>query len=221
MRRIGYWITDYLYLLRGQSNLFIYRRPPDHYLGHIVENKGPVLFIPGLLERWSFFAKIADKLSLLGHPVYVIPNLGQNLKDIPYSAKVISELIEQNKLQQVTVIAHSKGGLIGKYLLANYNKVKKLIAIATPFAGAKPAKYVPLYHFQELTPRSKVINDLISNKEVNKKIVSIYPIFDNHIWPQESPYLDGAKNIQVNIHGHHKVLFSEDVINKIVLLLEG
>ncbi len=49
------------------------------------------------------------------------------------------------------------------------------------------------------------------NKEVNRHIVSIFGVFDNHVWPENSCKLEGAKNIQVDAHGHHAILFDKSV----------
>ncbi|MBI2103477.1 hypothetical protein HYT59_00565 [Candidatus Woesebacteria bacterium] len=223
MKRIGHWIIDYVYLLRGGTHSFIYHRPPKHYLGHIVEGKYPIILIPGLMGKWNNLAKIANRISLLGHPVYIVPKLGMNTADIPTSSKIVREVIDQNNLDNTLLLAYSKGGLIGKYLLAHFNKdkrVKKLISIATPYHGVGPVKYIPIKHYKELATSSEIITDLSQHNEVNDKIVSIYPIFDNHIWPQSSAHLEGATNIRVDVSGHHKVLYSKEVEKKILEQVE-
>ena len=40
-------------------------------------------------------------------------------------------------------------------------------------------------------------------------------MFDNHVWSEEGSYLEGAKNIEVSVHGHHKIMYDIDVINTI------
>ena len=222
MKRLAYWLIDYIYLLRGQSHSFIYRKPPSHYLGHIVKSKNPIIFIPGLLEKWSVFTKFANKISLLGHPVYILSELGYNTKDVLVTAEIVQKLIQEKDLRNVVIIAHSKGGLIGKFVLAHLdkeNRVKKLIAIAAPFAGTSLVKHIPIKHFKHLETAGEVIADLESHSEVNKKIISIYPIFDNHVWPQSSSVLKGATNIEVPVRGHHKVLFSKEVEDIILKLI--
>lgn len=215
IKRVGHWVRDYLHLFRGQSYSFIFRKPPKHYLGHIKEDLGPIILIPGVFEKWQFLKAIADPISLLGHPIYVLEHLGYNTKSILEAAKLVQELIEERKLRNVTILAHSKGGLIGKYVLAFYNgngAVKKLISIATPYKGSTLAKIFSARVFRELLPSSpETIQKLHVEKDVNKHIVSIYGVFDNHIWPQGGCYLEGAKNVQVNAHGHHHILFDKRV----------
>jgi hypothetical protein len=89
-----------------------------------------------------------------------------------------------------------------------------MISIATPYSGSSFVKFLPHKFFKELRTDSKIILDLQSHKEVNKKIISIAPIFDNHIW--EGSHLEGAENIAVNEKGHHKIIYNKE-LEKIIL----
>jgi len=44
--------------------------------------------------------------------------------------------------------------------------------------------------------------------------VSIIPQYDNHVWSEKGSHLDGAKNIYVPVHGHHKVIYDREVIER-------
>lgn len=219
MRKVLYWFSDYAHVARGWSSMYIHRNPPKHYLGHIVEGKAPVILIPGITNRWGFMKKLGDRISLEGHPVYIVPRLGYNLVDIPTAAKIVQEVINENKLEDVIIVAHSKGGLIGEYLLTCDKRIKKLIAVATPFYGSHLAKFFKLKAFKELSPESKIITELNLNEEVNKRIISLVPVFDNHVWHQSGSFLKGAKNIKVEVSGHHKILFSGQVADQILDIL--
>jgi len=211
------WIDDYFYYIKGQSLLFV--KPPKQYIDQGLDNRPTIILIPGVHGIWQMLKDIADRISLLGCSVYVAEKLGYNTKAVDFSAKLIRKLIEEKNLNNIIIVAHSKGGLIAKYLLAFENqdkRIKKVIAIATPFHGSQLAEFVPAKEYEELRPESPMIKKLNSQRAVNKKIISIFGTFDNHVWPTESCRLSGAKNIQVDIFGHHKILFDERVI-KIVL----
>lgn len=216
--------------------MYWHRHPPRHYLDFILPDHTPVILIPGLLEKWGFMKNLGDYLSRHGHPVHVVPQLGYNIVNIPTAAKTvrffllhllpgrkhpmpvlpkaadrIRELIDRHNLDRVVFVAHSKGGLIGKYYMIHHNRdgrVKGLVAVATPFTGSKLAKLVPHDSFQELREGQKILQDLESHKAVNHRIVSIYPKFDYHIWTKDASYLEGAENICLDLYGHHKVLFN-------------
>ena len=202
--------------------MLIHKNPPEHYLGFVIDKKAPIILIPGISNKWGFLKHLGDKISAKGHPVYIVNELKFNIFDIQTSAKIVREIIDKNNLEKAIIVGHSKGGLIGKYFLVHENKdekVKGLIAIATPFSGSKLANQIPGRAHKELAPESKVIGELNSHKEYNFKIISIMPEFDNHVWHEKGSFLQGALNIKVPIKGHHKIVFDKDVIKKIIELI--
>lgn len=224
MNKLTAWIKDYAHLFSAGTIMYFKRIPPKHYLGNVIDGKIPVIILPGIFGRWAFLKPMADHISLLGHPVYIVPKLGNNIGDIPSSAKKVREVIEENNLSNVIIVAHSKGGLIGKYLLLHENADKRangLIAVATPFHGSSIGKFIPHYSIQELGSDSDIIHYLENHSEINKKIVSIIPSYDNHVWHSKGSYLEGAmQNIKVNIAGHHRVLKDKEVWNKVIEWVE-
>lgn len=134
MNKLTHWIKDYVHALGKHKDSFLYRNPPEHYLSYVKKNLPAIIIVPGVLEKWHFLKSIADPLSIKGYAIYVLQNLGYNTQSIKSSARLVSKLIFQKKLKNVVIIAHSKGGLIGKQVLLDdkNKKVKKLIAIATP-----------------------------------------------------------------------------------------
>jgi triacylglycerol lipase len=206
------WIEDYLYF--AKARLLFFLNPPQCYFDNAVTGKPPIILIPGVRAKWHFLKFIADMLAVQGYPIYVVEELGHNRQAIDYSAKLVRELIDEKGLNNVVIVTHSKGGLIAKYLLAFENadnRVKKVIAIATPWHGSNAVNFLPGKTYQELRPQSPIIARLNSQVAANDKIVSIFGSFDNHVWPTASCRLAGAKNIQVDIYGHHKILFDKRV----------
>ncbi len=231
--KIIHWIIDYGYVCRGFVYRAIHRKPPSHYLEHIVHEKVAVVLIPGILGKWTLMKSLADKISLTGHPVYIVPELKSNTFNIPQSAEILKTVIEKmyqevstkrnSGVTKVVLVAHSKGGLIGKYFLTHLNTdhhVLGMISVATPFSGSTLARVIPHESFRELDTTSRVIKDLEDHTEMNHKIISICPEYDNHVWAEKGSYLKGAENIVVPVHGHHKVLFDKDVQNVVLKSIE-
>ncbi|MBL4644709.1 MAG: alpha/beta hydrolase [Candidatus Pacebacteria bacterium] len=217
------WIEDYIHAANFYSKSFIYREPPEHYLGHISDTKVPIILVPGLNTKWQFLKLIADRISILGHPIYVVSSLGYNRKEIQESAKLVRALIDEKNLKNVIILSHSKGGLIGKEVLIRLNedkKILKVIAIATPFLGSGITKFSLDKSVKELAPKSEIIQEHNKNFDVNKDIISIYGMYDNHVWPTEHSILEGAENIQVDIDGHHKILAKPKARELIVKKIE-
>ncbi|MBI2096838.1 MAG: hypothetical protein HYT40_01630 [Candidatus Sungbacteria bacterium] len=214
IKKLGHWVADYGYLFRGKLHPIWRHTPPDHYLGYVLAHKNPVILIPGITSKWHFLKYIGDALSYQGHPVYVIKELGYMMGEVPKLARIVRDFIEERDLRNVVMVCHSKGGLVGKYILAFQNadaRVKKVIAVATPFLGSHMVKLIPYQNYKELLPESELVRDLDTKQDVNRSITSIYGFWDNHIWPTTHAHLEGAKNIQVPVYGHHKILFDQRV----------
>lgn len=222
MGKVKDWMVDYLHLAKGALLMYWHEVPPQHYLGHIVAGKNPVIIIPGIALRWGFLKPLADAISLEGHPTYVIPNLGYNLKNIPLSARMVGDLITEHNLHDVILVAHSKGGIIGKYLMSHgHHDIAGMIAIATPFSGSKLSGLIPHASYRELTQSSGIIQELQHDTTANKRIVSIMPEYDNHVWAKTNSFLEGAKeNIVVPIRGHHAVLYDKRVWHEVLAAIQ-
>jgi alpha-beta hydrolase superfamily lysophospholipase len=150
---------------------------------------------------------LAEYLYKEGYDVRVIEALKYNRGSIEDMAQIVDDYLHRMNIKNSILIAHSKGGLIGKYLLSTSNKegrIKGLVAINTPFLGSKYAYFLPLKAMRIFLPDSPFLVSLALNQKVNKRIVSIYGVFDPHI-PKGS-YLKGARNVQLRTHGHFRIL---------------
>lgn len=225
-KKVQNWVVDYRYMLQGAALGVIHRNPPAQYLGHVVAEKAPVVLLPGILGKWSFMKHLGDRISQEGHPVYIVPGLGYNLRAIPDAAQIVRTVIDSiaDHPKGIVLVAHSKGGLVGKYVLAHHNadgRARGMVSIATPYTGSAMAKLVPHKAFKELREDSKVIQDLEQQSEANDKIVSIIPEYDNHVWSARGSFLPGAAdNITVPVSGHHKVIFSAPVLEATLSAIE-
>lgn len=177
--------------------------------------RGDVILIPGLRSDWHSLKIIGNFVNYLGYRVHILSDLDKNTGSVESGVKIVEGYLKQLKLRKIILITHSKGGVIAKCLL-DYSpegkKIKKIIAIAAPFKGSIWAK-IKWLGASELATGSEVINKICRNKENNHKIVSIFPSFDNHVMPGGNSRLEGANNIEVDIVGHTRVLFSAEVLS--------
>ena len=79
-----------------------------------------------------------------------------------------------------------------------------MVAVATPFAGARRARIFVDPSIRAFLPDDETIVMLGRETSINGRIVSIYGPFDPHI--PEGSALDGATNIAVPAAGHFRVL---------------
>ncbi|MDB5187267.1 MAG: hypothetical protein JWM07_739 [Candidatus Saccharibacteria bacterium] len=212
-----FWSLDYAYLFRKQLFGAIACSKPERYRKANTNNPS-IILIPGIYERWQFMKPVATLLYRHNYDVHVIEGLGYNRHSVEDMAEIVRTYIESGELKAYVLIAHSKGGLIGKYLLANYNadhKIKKLIALNTPFSGSRYAYlFLLIKSLRMFIPNSSILKSLSKNQSVNQSIVSIYGKFDPHI-PGGSR-LEGAKNIQLDTHGHFRIM-NDRVVHQAIL----
>jgi hypothetical protein len=181
----------------------------------------PVVILPGIYESWHYLRPIAERLSGAGHPVHVIPTLGLNRAPIPVTAARVWRELLARELRGVAIVAHSKGGLVGKHLMAIQDheaRIDRLIAIASPFQGSAMARIAPTRALRAFLPQDPVIAALGAERTVNARITSIYPSFDPHI-PNGSE-LEGADNIEVPVVGHFRILLQPYVIDAVLTAVE-
>jgi hypothetical protein len=176
----------------------------------------PVLLLPGVYETWHFLEAVGRHLNGLGHPVHVVPTFAHNLRPIPEMAELAREYILEAGLTDVAIVAHSKGGLIGKTLMLTDDgaaRVALMVAINSPFGGSDYAHLVPIRTLREFVPTSETIVSLAGNAEVNSRITSIFSEWDPII-PNGS-VLEGATNLAIPASGHFRILDRPDVLDAI------
>jgi len=166
-----------------------------------------VVVLPGVYETWQFMRPLMDALHERGHPVQVIAELKRNVRPVPDSARALMNVMARERLDDVLLLCHSKGGLIGKYAMTNLDsehRIDRMIAVATPFSGSAYARYAPARHLRSFRAADPVVAALIHDVEANSRITSIYGVFDTMI-PGGSE-LPGAVNVRLPVGGHFAIL---------------
>jgi pimeloyl-ACP methyl ester carboxylesterase len=184
-------------------------------------DRSPVLIIPGVYETWAFLLPIARRLHADGHPVHALPGLGRNIDRIPDSAALAQRYLEERDLTGVTIVSHSKGGLIGKHMMAvddTSGRIDRMIAIAAPFSGSTLARYAPVRTLRVFRPTGSTLSRLAQNLTINARITSIFGEFDPMI-PARSR-LEGATNLEFPVVGHFRILTDAAVIDAVVTAVD-
>lgn len=214
-RRLYWWGLDYLYAGWQQVRSVLRRSRPQRFDSGDAGLPSIVL-LPGVYETWVFLEPLAERLSAAGYRVVPIPELAYNRMPVQRSAEIVAvalELLrEKHELGECILLAHSKGGLIGKQLLLadpTGRRIRGMIAIATPFSGSNYARYMPSRTLRAFSPHDAALLNLAGQSSVNARIVSIFAEFDPHI-PTGSA-LPGARNVKLPIAGHFRILGMEQV----------
>lgn len=216
-------LGDYPNALRFRVRAARDRAVPDAFAEG---QQRPVVILPGIYESWHYLRPIAERLSAAGHPVHVIPTLGLNRAPIPATAAHVRLQLIARELSGVAIVAHSKGGLVGKHLMSlesretggGAQRVDRLVAIASPFQGSAMARLAPNPALRAFLPSDRVIGELGRDRAVNARITSIYPRFDPHI--PDGSRLEGADNVEVPVVGHFRILLQPAVIDAVQAAIE-
>lgn len=204
LRRARWWLLDYLYAGYWQVRSILPLPRPTAYRDG---SKSPVVVIPGIYERWRFLSPLVRALHDAGHPVHVITLLQRNQRPVPASAALVGDYLEAEELDDVTIVAHSKGGLIGKYLMLDprtANRVRSMVAICTPFSGSRYARFMLLPGLRSFRPGEATTTRMSRELGANERITSLFGEFDPHI--PEGSVLPGARNVRLPAAGHFRIL---------------
>lgn len=213
-RIAGWWVRDYAYAAGRQVRSAVSRVSPDEFLSGTGR---PVVVIPGIYEDWRFMLPLIRELHAAGHPVHVVTMLQRNRLAVPKAAALIAEYLHRRDLRDTMIVAHSKGGLIGKYtmmLLDQTRRITRMVAVCSPFLGSRYASYMLLPSLRALSPRNAVTLELSREQSVNERITSVYGLFDPHI--PEGSVLPGARNVQLDTGGHFRILAEQDTIRTVL-----
>jgi len=218
-RHLLAWMHDYAYATRRQARLVLGSRLPGA-LAH--GDRAPVVLLPGVYEKWHFLEPIARRLNAAGHPVHAVAALGRNRRPVPDMAAAVQDYLRRAGLQDVILVAHSKGGLIGKHVMAvddTEQRVASMVAIAAPFGGSRYARYLPSRTLRAFSPTEVTLAMLAGRQDVNARITSIFGLFDPHI--PEGSVLEGADNVELPVLGHFRILGDPTVIAAVAAAVDG
>lgn len=204
------WAADYVYVLRWQLRSLLPGRPA--WVGARPGAQAvPVLLLPGIFESWRFLEPLGARLSEAGHPVHVV-SLGLNQRPLAVLARRVRRSLEAAGAERVVIVAHSKGGLIGKQVMLDERRnaarsgaparVVGMVAINTPFGGSSYAGLIPLASVRDLAPTA--LRSFGAQRQVDAAITSVYASWDPHV--PEGSELRGATNVRVRHRGHFRIL---------------
>lgn len=215
-RQTWWRARDYATVLRWQAEGIVSRVDPEQ-LRHPEQPVGPpVVLLPGVYESWHFLLPIATFLHGHGVRVHVLPHLRTNRRPVADGAEVLARYLVDHDLRDVVLVAHSKGGLIGKLAMVRDpdRRIDSMIAVNTPFSGSAHARWFLAPAVRAFIPNDATIVSLAGERAVNARITSVHSDWDPHI-PAGSA-LDGAQNVVLSTPGHFRPL-ADPVLEALLL----
>ncbi|MFC4224211.1 alpha/beta hydrolase [Lysinibacter cavernae] len=204
-RHLPLTLADFGYATLRQLATFLLPKNPNSYRSGD-QSKPLIVLVPGVYETWRMMQPIAKDLHAAGYRISTVTGLGINRRPIAAGADLLAAHLDAVGGTPIILVAHSKGGLMSKRVLAagSHPNVLGAICVATPFAGSEYARFVRTPAVREFLPDNPTLLDLTKEVTANTKITSIVPSLDPNI--PSTAALDGAKNIVVPARGHFLVL---------------
>ena len=183
----------------------------------------PVLLVHGVGCNAGVFTGMKRYLDAQGlGPVYAIsygPPLASGELFAEQIADKITAIHAATGAAQVVLVAHSMGGVVSLAYLRRYGgaRVRRLIAIATPFHGSRHAYMMFGKSLQDLRPGSRFLSaiDEPASFTRNVPVVSIWSWHDSMVTPQTSSHLDWAENIAIAGVAHNAMLADRGVWTRV------
>lgn len=185
----------------------------------------PVLLLHGFLGTRGIMMLTEQRLTADGRVAFSVDLGPLNIKDIRKSAYRIHVEVDRileaagGKFEQIDVVGHSMGGLIGLYYaqaMGGHDRIRKLITLGTPWrgtwlamAGVAALGLVSPSTWQML-PGSQLVRDMEDTKvPLYVELTSIYGQFDAFCPPATASRQDCA-NYRVPF-GHAGLTVSHEV----------
>ncbi|MDO5746203.1 MAG: alpha/beta fold hydrolase [Actinomycetaceae bacterium] len=174
-----------------------------------------VILIHGLAESYRAMNTIAQALHVRGYTVISVPSARFMRQSIDDLSEIIHNVIRDNDIKDCILVAHSKGGLVAKCVLAKQPQlIRGVIALATPWMGSTMTRFIPWRSsIHELSCDSSTIRALAQSTKYHSRIVSLSPQQDEQI--PSGTWLRGAINRQIPIRGHQRILDAPASVNAV------
>ena len=179
--------------------------------------------IPGVWEQPMAMSAIAEDIVARGGGMRMLPRLGNMMGPVPELAKIVEDRLEERDAKDVVLVAHSKGGLVGRRVMAGPqgHRIKAMVTLGTPFEGSPLANGIlgRASRTSDLRP-SAAEAEWQSQRlpQVDERITTISARWDEHV-PRTK--LAGAHNLVSKAVGHIRLLTSEDSRAMLMKVLTG
>lgn len=135
--------------------------------GGVSELGTPILLLHGFADNHSIFALMRRGLLRRGFSQVFAMNYSVRTKDVRTAAIQLAEeietIVEETGYERIHVVAHSLGGVIGRYYvtrLGGDERVHTLVTLGAPHTGSLLAHIAPTPLGRQLRPGSPLMDEL-------------------------------------------------------------
>lgn len=127
---------------------------------------------------------------------------------------------------QVDLVCHSMGGPLTRYALQHLGlagQVRRAVFLGSPLAGTRLSNLLPIPGAaHQLRYQSPFLSDLnrLGEPPGDCRFYAIYSDMDNFVFPADSARVAVGENIHLPYHGHCALLYSPQVLRRVVQCLD-
>ena len=200
-------------------------------VGDIVAAGTPIILVHGFIDNRSIFTVLRRGLRRRGFGSTYALNYSPLTDDITTVASRLGRLVDDVRVEtghdQVHVIGHSLGGLVGRYLvqcLGGDEGVHTLVTLGTPHAGTRAAHLVPHPIARQMRPGGDLIAELAEPAPgCRTRMLAVWSDLDQLVIPQSHARIDHpdlrARNLFVPGVGHMSLPVDGRVVREISVTL--
>lgn len=191
----------------------------------------PIVLVHGILDNRSIFTLLRRGLHKRGFGSTYALNYSPLTDDVRVVSERLGTLINQVRDEtghdQVHVVGHSLGGLIGRYLvqrLGGDEQVHTLVTLGTPHAGTLPAHIVPMGLARQMRVGSELMTELAEPAPgCRTRFIAFWSDIDQLVIPQSHARIEHpdlrVRNVLVPGVGHLSLPVDGRVIRDIAAAL--
>ncbi|MGW0362087.1 esterase/lipase family protein [Streptomyces sp. NPDC002990] len=194
----------------------------------------PVLLLHGFTDNRSVFVLLRRTLMTEGRRHVEAYNYSPFTRDLRVTARHLArrveELCDRTGQEQVDLVGHSLGGLVGRYYvqrLGGHSRVRTLVTLGTPHSGTLVAPFLSAHPvIRQMRPDSEVIVELAAPAPgCRTRCVAFWSEFDALMTPVGTARIVHpdliAENVQVTGIGHLALPAHPTVSAEVRRVLDG
>ncbi|WP_338748406.1 esterase/lipase family protein [Janibacter alittae] len=197
------------------------------FVSGVAELGTPILLLHGLADNHSIFALLRRGLLRRGFSQVFAMNYSARTTDVRTLAVQLAEEIEaiaqETGYERIHVVAHSLGGVIGRYYvtrLGGDERVHTLVTLGSPHTGTLWAHVAPTPLARQLRPASPLMRELNQPAPgCRTRVVAFWSDTDEAVVPAVNASLEqegvATTNIRLRGVGHISLPILPSVVHRI------